>query len=516
MYLKKLSIYAMITATGFLHAETLHDVVMTNRTDISRLNQATLIFVDKISKLEKNEQLLIDMGNLQSKKISELKQRIRILESNKPSLDTIDINSNKKDLVFGKFFQETSNMLNKIDKETNRNNRIIKVSLKSKKEDLQVEKVSQEEERILANQKMRQEEKRMEQEKKDKRQAEKIRQETLLAQKLLKEKQEKERIVRERIQQEKAEEERLIKEEKDRIAEEERLEAEATLNEEIALAKEKARLKEIEIRLEKEKIENERIESERLAKIKAEKERIEAERLAKIKAEKERLEALRVAEEKYLIEKKRIAEHKAKVEKERLRRLAEAKARLEANKLKIAEEKRKFAKRRLEIQKEQKAFEYKMKMMEEEQNKKMAEENRLYEENRSKIESESIQFDKAREVEENKRLLELKKEKEKYMLVKDTDTVEKKEEVKNDKSFKFQNVYVIDMGIIKNVSEKAYILSRIKNQVLKNNIKFIKVGNIYSVSTNDYTDYNKAKKDLVEYKKRFNRSTIKNIKRRVK
>ena len=129
---------------------------------------------------------------------------------------------------------------------------------------------------------------------------------------------------KERLEREKAEADRLAKEkaerekaEADRLAKEkaEREKAEAD-----RLAKEKA---------EREKAEREKAEADRLAKEKAEREKAEADRLAKEKAEREKAEADRLAKEKAEREKAeadKLAKEKAEKEKAEADRLAKEKA----------------------------------------------------------------------------------------------------------------------------------------------------------------------------------------------
>ena len=116
---------------------------------------------------------------------------------------------------------------------------------------------------------------------------------------------------KERLEREKAEADRLAKEK----AEREKAEADR-------LAKEKAEREKAEAdRLAKEKAEREKAEADRLAKEKAEREKAEADRLAKEKAEREKAEADRLAKEKAEREK---AEAAAKAEKERLEKEVKA------------------------------------------------------------------------------------------------------------------------------------------------------------------------------------------------
>ena len=132
---------------------------------------------------------------------------------------------------------------------------------------------------------------------------------------------------KERLEREKAEADRLAKEkaerekaEADRLAKEkaEREKAEAD-----RLAKEKAEREKAEAdRLAKEKAEREKAEADRLAKEKAEREKAEADRLAKEKAEREKAEADRLAKEKAEREKAEAD----RLEKERLEKEAAAKA----------------------------------------------------------------------------------------------------------------------------------------------------------------------------------------------
>ena len=133
---------------------------------------------------------------------------------------------------------------------------------------------------------------------------------------------------KERLEREKAEADRLAKEkaerekaESDRLAKEkaEREKAEAD-----RLAKEKAEKEKAEAdRLAKEKAEREKAEADKLAKEKAEREKAEANKLAKEKAEREKAEADRLAKEKAEREK---AEAAVKAEKERLEKETAVKA----------------------------------------------------------------------------------------------------------------------------------------------------------------------------------------------
>ena len=153
---------------------------------------------------------------------------------------------------------------------------------------------------------------------------------------------------KERLEREKTEADRLAKEkaerekaEADRLAKEkaEREKAEAD-----RLAKEKAEREKAEAdRLAKEKAEREKAEADRLAKEKAEREKAEADRLAKEKAEREKAEADRLAKEKAEREK---AEAAAKAEKERLEKekaLEEAVKKIEAENKKAEEQAKKDA-----------------------------------------------------------------------------------------------------------------------------------------------------------------------------
>ena len=106
-------------------------------------------------------------------------------------------------------------------------------------------------------------------------------------------------------------------------AEKERLEREKA--EADRLAKEKAEREKAEAdRLAKEKAEREKAEADRLAKEKAEREKAEADKLAKEKAEREKAEADRLAKEK--AEADRLAKEKAEREKAEADRLAKEKA----------------------------------------------------------------------------------------------------------------------------------------------------------------------------------------------
>jgi hypothetical protein len=156
---------------------------------------------------------------------------------------------------------------------------------------------------------------------------------------------EKEKAENERLAKEKVENERLAKEK----AENERLAKEKVENE--RLAKEKVENE----RLAKEKVENERLAKEKAENERLAKEKVENERLAKEKAENERLakekaKKKRLAKEK--AEKKKIA--KEKVEKKRLakenskkKKLAEDKAK-KLNLDKVAEEKKRILEREAE------------------------------------------------------------------------------------------------------------------------------------------------------------------------
>jgi len=130
---------------------------------------------------------------------------------------------------------------------------------------------------------------------------------------------EKEKAENERLAKEKAENERLAKEK----TENERLAKEKTENE--RLAKEKA---------ENEKIAKEKVENEKIAKEKAEKKKLAKEKAEKKKIAKEKAEKKKIAKEK--AEKKRFAKEKAKKNK-----LAEDKAR-KLNLDKVADEKKRI------------------------------------------------------------------------------------------------------------------------------------------------------------------------------
>ena len=124
---------------------------------------------------------------------------------------------------------------------------------------------------------------------------------------------------KERLEREKAEADRLAKEK----AEREKAESDR-------LAKEKAEREKAEAdRLAKEKAEKEKAEADRLAKEKAEREKAEADKLAKEKAEREKAEANKLAKEKADREKAeadRLAKEKADREKAEADRLAKEKA----------------------------------------------------------------------------------------------------------------------------------------------------------------------------------------------
>ena len=146
---------------------------------------------------------------------------------------------------------------------------------------------------------------------------------------------EKEKAENERLAKEKVENERLAKEK----AENERLAKEKVENE--RLAKEKAENE----RLAKEKAENERlakekVENERLAKEKVENERLSKEKAKKKRLAKEKVENERLAKEK--VEKKRLAKENSKKKK-----LAEDKAK-KLNLDKVAEEKKRILEREAE------------------------------------------------------------------------------------------------------------------------------------------------------------------------
>jgi len=138
-----------------------------------------------------------------------------------------------------------------------------------------------------------------------------------------------------KIEKEKAENERLAKEK----VENERLAKEKAENE--RLAKEKVENE----RLAKEKVENERlakekVENERLAKEKAENERLAKEKAKKKRLAKEKAEKKKIAKEK--VEKKRLAKENSKKKK-----LAEDKAK-KLNLDKVAEEKKRILEREAE------------------------------------------------------------------------------------------------------------------------------------------------------------------------
>ena len=146
---------------------------------------------------------------------------------------------------------------------------------------------------------------------------------------------EKEKAENERLAKEKVENERLAKEK----AENERLAKEKVENE--RLAKEKVENE----RLAKEKAENERlakekVENERLAKEKAENERLAKEKAKKKRLAKEKAEKKKIAKEK--VEKKRLAKENSKKKK-----LAEDKAK-KLNLDKVAEEKKRILEREAE------------------------------------------------------------------------------------------------------------------------------------------------------------------------
>jgi len=156
---------------------------------------------------------------------------------------------------------------------------------------------------------------------------------------------EKEKAENERLAKEKVENERLAKEK----AENERLAKEKVENERLAkekaenerLAKEKAENE----RLAKEKVENERLAKEKVENERLAKEKVENERLSKEKAKKKRLAKEKVENErlaKEKVEKKRLAKENSKKKK-----LAEDKAK-KLNLDKVAEEKKRILEREAE------------------------------------------------------------------------------------------------------------------------------------------------------------------------